>query len=438
MLRREFQIVLGAKATWLIAALAGLFVGHSFVLAVDLFSAGSRSVQSGGLMAREFDPLLGIVRPTLGGVYVSLSLLAPLVAVRSISVEKERRSLRVLLLQTAAPMRLLLCKYLASCAGVALLFLPVLGCLGMWRATAGHLDATETAVALLGYGFYLFFLCAIGCAAATWTKTLAQAAALTLLCVLFSFGIDAAEGFAALSWLSWATDFSLTPHVVPFERGLLFAQDCAWFLCLSLGALAIAALGVRFDWPPWKRALGVLGALLFTALLLRGSASLSVGYDGTQERRNSLQADIERALQGLGEVVSVAVFFDKEDARRSLLVTDVLTPLRLARKDVRVSFPLDEGHGGIGAAHDEQYGKVRVCVGARCKDSYSTQRKEVMTVLFECAGRGLPAWRSTNYHGYPHVVEGRTRNVVLGVSYVGFPGLLGGAGMLLTRKRRRK
>jgi len=105
----------------------------------------------------------------------------------------------------------------------------------------------------------------------------------------------------------------------------------------------------------------VMGSFLFTALLLRGSALLSVGYDGTQERRILLQADLERAVQDLGEVVSISVFFDKEDARRSLLVTDVLTPLRFARKDVRVSFPLDEGLRGIGAAHDEQYGKLRVC-----------------------------------------------------------------------------
>ena len=68
MLRRELAIVLGARVTWLVVAVAALLVGHSFVLAIDLFTAGARSVEAGGLMAREFDPLLGIIRPTLGGI----------------------------------------------------------------------------------------------------------------------------------------------------------------------------------------------------------------------------------------------------------------------------------------------------------------------------------------------------------------------------------
>ena len=38
---------------------------------------GARSAQAGTLMAREFDPLLGIVRPTLGGLYLALSLVWP-------------------------------------------------------------------------------------------------------------------------------------------------------------------------------------------------------------------------------------------------------------------------------------------------------------------------------------------------------------------------
>src|SRR6187399_591145 len=70
MLRRELAIVFRARVTWVQAALSALLVGHSFVLAIDLYSAGSRSAQANRLMSREFDPLLGIVRPTLGGLYV--------------------------------------------------------------------------------------------------------------------------------------------------------------------------------------------------------------------------------------------------------------------------------------------------------------------------------------------------------------------------------
>src|SRR5215510_6363721 len=113
MLRRELAIVFRSRITWLAAALSALLVGHGFVLAVDLFTAGSRSALANALMSREFDPLLGIVRPTLGGLYLSVSLLAPIVAARAIAIEKERRTFAPLLLQTAAPLRLMLVKAFA-------------------------------------------------------------------------------------------------------------------------------------------------------------------------------------------------------------------------------------------------------------------------------------------------------------------------------------
>src|SRR6185436_9066004 len=144
MLRRELAIVLAARITWLSAAAAALLVGHGFVLAIDLFTAGSRSALSNALMSREFDPLLGIVRPTLGGLYLALSLLGPLAAVRPIAVEKERRTLDALVLQVGAPLRIVLAKTTAAIAGVALQLVAPLLLLIAWWAVGGHLAATET------------------------------------------------------------------------------------------------------------------------------------------------------------------------------------------------------------------------------------------------------------------------------------------------------
>ena len=65
-MQREFAIALRARSTWLVLAVAALLVGHSFVLAVDLFSASSRSALGSLLQAREMDPLAGIVRHEAG------------------------------------------------------------------------------------------------------------------------------------------------------------------------------------------------------------------------------------------------------------------------------------------------------------------------------------------------------------------------------------
>src|SRR5207244_5790683 len=141
MLARELAIVLRARITWAQAALSALLVGHGFVLAVDLYSAGSRSVAGARLMAREFDPLLGVVRPTLGGLYLAVSLLGPLVAARALAVEQERRTFRALLLQTGRPLGLVAAKSLAALAGVALQLVAPLVLLAVWRLAGGHLAA---------------------------------------------------------------------------------------------------------------------------------------------------------------------------------------------------------------------------------------------------------------------------------------------------------
>src|SRR5262249_9415672 len=92
LLRRELALVFGARVTWGVVAISALLVGHGFVLALDLYTAASRSAVNHILMEREMDPLLGMVRPTLGSLYVGAALLLPVTAARGLAVEKERQS----------------------------------------------------------------------------------------------------------------------------------------------------------------------------------------------------------------------------------------------------------------------------------------------------------------------------------------------------------
>jgi ABC-type transport system involved in multi-copper enzyme maturation permease subunit len=438
MLRRELAIVLGARVTWLVAAVAALLIGHSFVLAVDLFGAGARSVEAGGLMAREFDPLLGIVRPTLGGVYISVSLLVPLVAARSLGIEKERRSLRVLLLHTAAPLRLLLSKYLAALAGGALILLSMLVSLLLWLGAGGHLALGETAVALLGHTLHLMLITAIACAAAAWTETVAQAAAVTLVGVLGSWAIDAAEGFAALAWLGGAAEWSITAHLGSFERGVLSFADTAWLLIACLGALTLAWSGLRFDWSFRRRWLTVIATLLVLFPLLRLAERTAGARDFTELQRASFPSEVISALRSMPESVSLTVMLDREDARRRQLELDVLSRLRLARSDLRVRYPLDEGRLSIAATRDDSYGRIEICAGTQCQHTYSTNRKELVALLFESAHIPSPDFAQRNYPGYPLVVEGGQRARILWLSYLFVPLALTVFGLWMTRRRKRK
>lgn len=438
MLRRELAIVLGARVTWLVATVAAVLIGHSFVLAVDLFSAGSLSVATGGLMAREFDPLLGIVRPVLGSVYIAASLLFPIIATRSLAIEHERRSLRVLLLQTAAPLRLLLSKYLASLAGGAVLLVPALATAGLWLGIGGHLHGGEVAVALFGQLLHLMLMTALACAAAAWTGSVAQATAVTLLFVLGSWAIDAAEGFAALAWLGVMADGSLTAHLLTFERGLLGLSDSAWLLAATCGALALAYIGLRFDGSKLRRGLGVCAILLLTLVLMKQSGKQPRSIDCTELHRASLPRAVTAALRSLPMPISLTVQLDRDDSRRHQLELDLVSKLRIARPDVQIHYPPDERSASADAARDESYGRIEVCAGALCKQTYSASRKELVTLLFESAGLPLPEWSEPSYPGYPLVVHGQKRTLLLWLSYLLLPLLPATLGMWVTRRRRRK
>jgi len=438
MLRRELAIVFGARLTWLCAAVSALLVGHSFVLAVDLFSAGARSVESGGLMAREFDPLLGIVRPTLGGLYIATALLGPLVASRALGIESERRSLRVLLLQTAAPGRLLLAKYLASLSGVGLFLLALLASLSLWRMVGGHLAVAETGVALAMHAMHLLCIVALACAAAAWTETVAQATALTLCAVLGSWAIDAAEGFAALAWLGPAAEWSLTRHLSAAEHGVLQLADGAWFFAATLGALSLAYIGLRFDWSALRRIGLSLAALAASVAVMRLTAQIPYAFDCTELERASLPPAAVQALRSLRLSLSMTVHLDQDDARRRQLESDVISKLRLARPDLHIRFPLDERQAPAAGDRDGGYGRIEVCAGSRCKETYSGSRQELLTLLFEAAGKPLPEWTQLPYPGYPLIIEGSQRAAILWTSYILFPGALVVAGVWGTRRRKRK
>src|SRR4030095_14945336 len=184
---------------------------------------------------------------TLGGLYLAISLLGPLVAARPLAVEKERRTFGGLLLQVGAPGRVLAAKGGAALVGVALQLIAPVVLLAAWWSIGGHLGARETAVAFLAYALYLVVIVGVTSAAAAWTETLAQAATLALVVVVASWAIDASEGFAALAWLGRALDWSVTHHLGPMERGTLWFGGILWMGVVAFGALALAWVGVRID-----------------------------------------------------------------------------------------------------------------------------------------------------------------------------------------------
>jgi hypothetical protein len=438
LLRRELAIVLRARLTWVQAALSALLVGHSFILAVDIFSAGSRSALGHALMARELDPLQGIVRPMLGGLYVAASLLAPIAAVRPLAIEKERHTFAMLLLQTGAPLRVVLAKYTAACVGVGVQVAAPLLLLAVWLALGGHLGGAETTVAILGQALYLLLVAAIATAAAAWNPTVAQAATTTLIAIAASWAIDAAEGFAALAWLGRALEWSVTTHLIPSERGMVMVGAWVWMAGAAAGALALGYVGVRIDLPPRRRTAGAVAVVALTLLACAAATRLRRGYDTTELQRVSLPPAVSTAVRGLAGPIALEVSLDRDDPRRQQMEADVITKLRLARPDLSVETPEDESAEPVEGIRDEGYGRTIVRAGGGERVTYSASRKEIVTLLFEAARQPLPEWSQADYPGYPLVVEGARRTVTAGIAYGVIPLGLLVTGFVTRPKSRRE
>lgn len=433
-MRRELSIVFHARVTWLVAAISALLVGHGFVLAIDLFSASSRSALSSLLQTREMDPLAGVLRPTLGGADLALSLLGPVVAARSLAVEKERRTYGALCLAVGSSTRVVLEKTLASgLAGTTLLIAPLV-LFAAFRTLGGHIDGLETLVALLGVVLHLALVTALAAAAASWTRTFAQAVTLGLLASLTSWAIDAAEGFAALAWLGGASAWSIEQRLLPFQRGVIPVGSVLWLVIATATAVGLALVGASFA--KLTRKLVAAGVISLAAIaLLSGVGTIRRGFDWSEERRMSLPPAAVAGLRTIDEPIAIDVFLDRDDSRRRQVESDALAKLVLARPDIAVRTPLDETSDMLEADRSGQYGRIVVRVGDASRETRSTSRRELVSLVFEAAGRPLPDWRQAAYPGFPTVLARATRRFLGLLAYVGVPLGLALVGFTLTRRR---
>jgi hypothetical protein len=432
-LKRELAIALRSPVTWLAAALAALLVGHGFVLSVDLFTSASRSALDGALQPREMDPLSGIVRPTLGGVELAVALLAPIIAARPLAVEKERGTFGALCLVEGGTSRVVAKKAIASVLASLLLVAPAMLYFVLYAALGGYLDLPETLVASSASVLHVGLVAAISVAAAAWTTSHAQAATIATFLSLASWAVDAGADFAALAWLGGASSWSIDRRLAPMEQGIVHVGALLWLLEMPATFLLIGFAGASFT--ARRRRLVAFVLVLVTGLALARVSAVGVAFDWTEARRASLPPAVVDGLRAIREPLSIEILLDRDDSRRKQLERDVLAKLVLARPDLLVRTPLDEG-AASGVRHESEYGRILVRVGDRVRETRSISRREIVTLLFEASGEPLPEWSAPSYAGHPFVMEGLPRRTVVAAAYGVVPLVFLLTGIAVTRKRR--
>jgi hypothetical protein len=100
--------------------------------------------------------------------------------------------------------------------------------------------------------------------------------------------------------------------------------------------------------------------------------------------------------------------------------------------------PLDDVVDAAEAQRDTGYGRVVIHGGAATRETRSTSRKEIVTLVFEAAGRPLPDWNQPTYPGFPVVVTGARRLGLVVLAYVLVPLGLLVLGLNLSRRRTQR
>ncbi len=243
----ELRSLLASRGVWVLLLTTGPLVGFSLIQAISLYNEASRNALVTPQMAAGLNPFDGVIIPTYGSIYLTLTLLFPFVAIRTIAEDKQSGALRLLLQLPSQLTTLLPSKVAGVIFAWLLVELPGLLALLLWGYFGGHLYAPEILCLLLGqflYGMIVMAICFVSAAA---TDTASTAALLALGCTLGSWvleagpvGVESLRGYCACRSDSvWADGIMVAPrtiHVAEVER-VCRGADCV--LCALVAGAPI-------------------------------------------------------------------------------------------------------------------------------------------------------------------------------------------------------
>jgi hypothetical protein len=175
--------------------------------------------------------------------------------------------------------------------------------------------------------------------------------------------------------------------------------------------------------------------LVAGALVMTGVGTVRRAYDWTEERRASLPSAVVDGLRNIPGRIELDVYLDRDDSRRRQAEADTFQKLILARPDVTIDMPLDHQERAAEAERSEGYGRIIVRANGGVRETRSTSRRELTTLIFEAAGRSLPDWSQPSYPGFPVVIEGARRGFLMALAYGVLPLAFLITGLRLSQRR---
>jgi len=404
LLVKEILGVLSGRALWTMLLILCPIVGVSFFQAVSLYGEASAAAGDAAALASGLSPLDGVLVPTFGAFYVTVTLLFPFVAIRALGREKETGTLR-LLVQLPYRMPTLIAAKAAAVAGAWLIALvPAASALVLWRALGGHLHGIETLNLLSGHLLYGLLVGAVALFTAAIAESAATAAIMTLAVTIGSWIVDfALAGQPGLA--EWVSRLSLTQTLRPFEQGLFSVGLALGTLTAVVGLMALAALWLHPGVPARAKLMRSLLCIAATGAVLFLAAQVRTSIDVTEDRRNSFPAADQRALAALREPLVITVHLAPEDPRYVDLRRNVLAKLERVLANVTVRLAASS-HSILARTGEDSYGEVEYTYAGRVDKSRSTSHREILPLLYGLAGVPVPTPAAgDDYAGYPLVAN---------------------------------
>ncbi len=393
---KDLLLLRRSVSFYLLLALTSLFVGNSFVLAVDIYSKASVAALKDAAYAKGFEPVLGVFVPSAGAYYLLFSLMLPFVVIPLLNAEKENDALFLVVQAGYSFSEILLVKLVVAAVVVVASIVIFAPAVFFWVVWGGHVAWGELLLLFAGYLLYGFLVSSISLFASSVFASFSASAILALAVILFPWVVDFANDVISSPLFAYLSDFSFSQLLSLFEKGVFSLREVLCFFVFIFGFLFMAYFCLRVDLRKRWLWLGLAG--LSTLVILQALSFVRVAEDITESRRNSFPVSAERALKRLPPL-RIELYFDPQDSRLQDYKREFLDRLLLVKRDVEVVFPKEE-------ELERNYGIIKYCIrlkgGLKCESTYSNSPEEAFQILSKLSGVRIEL--SNPYPGYPLVV----------------------------------
>lgn len=396
-IKKEINDFFKSKTTILFIILFSALISYSFYSAVTLYSKASVAAIDNPLYATGFEPVVGVFVPTLGGLFIILSLIAPFLFSQTISNEKRDNTI-ILISQFPISLKTIFSIKLLSAVifllSTILLLTPLFI---IWHFLGGDLPFAEISILILGHILYGILVVSISIFSASIFENSAQSSILALSIIIFSWFLDFGKDMNILPFIDKISDWSITKQLKYFENGILSLKTIIYFILLICFFSFIAYLFFNFSIRDRFKKLFITVFIFFISLYI--NSYININFDLTKSRRNSFSVEKTEFLQKLPQI-KIEIYLEQTDSRAKDYNRDFLTKLKLVKSDIKLKYM-------VGKSLKKDYGIFRYTINKKSETTFSNSEEEIFMVFENLSGiKVAKKPENSIFKGNPIVAKG--------------------------------